>query len=225
MHGPFMIRVLAACGVLAICAAARVDSDTADTRPPAETPAAVSTGRSEPSDPSSSTPSQTPVPVADSRADPLEESPDSAPRPDRGDVPRLAGLALHSDQLPRVIELSPDFRGEALEYSASVRYEIVQLTVLVASGDAVSSSFVEEDGVTSQPYAVSSAPGHQVALTVGENLVRVKATESESSQVYSITVVRAGPTVNVSAPKASVDEGASWSLPSSAVPRRRMRSR
>ena len=185
-HVSPMNWVLVACGAVAICAAACIDLESIDTPAAADTPAAVSTEQPDFSDP-----------AGHSRAYPV----------DAGDGPQLVGLSLDSDRLPGTVSLLPEFNGDALDYSAAVPYEIAQLTVTVAPGDGASSSFVEVDGVTVQPDADGGAPGHQVALAPGENLLKVRAAAGQSGRVYSITVVRAKPTIKVSAPKASVGEG------------------
>ena len=119
----------------------------------------------------------------------------------------LGGLSLTHGDPAETLMLSPPFSSADLAYTASVGYEVVQVTVTATGSDGAASAFVQEDGITAQPDADSGTEGHQVALTPGENVIRVAATAGDASQIYIITVTRAKPTVNISAGRAAADEG------------------
>ena len=109
---------------------------------------------------------------------------------------------------PRSVPLSPAFSGTGYSYTASVGYEVVQLTVTAMGSDDATIMIVQDDDITAQPDADSGTEGHQVTLMPGENVIRVKVVEGDSSQTYAITVTRSKPKVNVSTDTVMAGEGA-----------------
>ena len=125
-----------------------------------------------------------------------------------GPRPELSGLSLTHGVSLESIPLSPAFSGTGYSYTASVGYEVVQLTVTAMGSDDATIMIVQDDGITAQPDADSGIAGHQVTLMPGENVIRVKVVEGDSSQIYAITVTRTKPKVNVSAETVMAGEGA-----------------
>ena len=124
-----------------------------------------------------------------------------------GPMAELGGLSLTHGDPAETLMLAPAFSSADFAYTASVGYEVVQVTVTAMASDGAASAFVQEDGITAQPDADSGTEGHQVTLTPGENVIRVAVTAGDASQIYIITVSRAKPTVNISAGRATADEG------------------
>ena len=122
--------------------------------------------------------------------------------------PELSGLSLTHGVSPESIPLSPAFSGTGYSYTASVGYEVVQLTVTAMGSDDATIMIVQNDDVTAQPDADIGTAGHQVTLMPGENVIRVKVVEGDSSQTYAITVTRSIPKVNVSTDTVMASEGA-----------------
>ena len=125
-----------------------------------------------------------------------------------GPRPELSGLSLTHGVSLESIPLSPAFSGTGYSYTASVGYEVVQLTVTAMGSDAAAIMIVQDDGIMAQPDADTGTAGHQVTLMPGENVIRVKVVEGDSSQIYAITVTRTKPKVNVSAETVMAGEGA-----------------
>ena len=124
-------------------------------------------------------------------------SPEPAPEANGSQGPQLENLCLAHGEPSEAIALTPFFDSSAFTYAASVPYEVLQATVTVIADADVRGILVEEDGVTVRPDADSNSPGHQVALTPGDNLISVRAVGGGASQIFTINVVRARPTVNV----------------------------
>ena len=120
----------------------------------------------------------------------------------------LSGLILTHGAPAEVVPLSPAFSGTGYSYTASVGYEVVQLTVTAMGSDAATIMIVQDDNITAQPDADSGTEEHQVILMPGENVIRVKVVEGDSSQIYAIIVTRSKPKVNVSAETVMAGEGA-----------------
>ncbi len=136
-----------------------------------------------------------------------EASPEPAPRTYAGRIPQLENLCLSYGDDAEPIALSPAFEGSALAYTTRVLYGVAQPTVTVIAGEGVDSIVVEEDGVTVRSDAADALPGHQVALEPGENVIGIRAIGSEGSQIYTISLERARPVVNVSVGASKEDEG------------------
>ena len=132
--------------------------------------------------------------------------------------PELSGLILTHGAPAEVVPLSPAFIGASYSYTASVGYEVVQLTVTAMGSDDATIMIVRDDGITAQPDADSGTEGHQVTLMPGENVIRVKVAEGDSSQIYAITVTRSIPKVNVSVETVMADEGAVLSFSLERIP-------
>ena len=100
-----------------------------------------------------------------------------------------------------VAALSPAFRTDRANYTASVANEFWRLTVAAEATD---------DGATvvvrSPADADTITDGHQVDLTVGTTTVRVRVTaeDGQTTEDYQITITRAIPVVSVT--PAPVDE-------------------
>ena len=67
--------------------------------------------------------------------------------------PELSGLSLTHGVSPESIPLSPAFSGTGYSYTASVGYEVVQLTVTAMGSDDATIMIVQNDDVTAQPDA------------------------------------------------------------------------
>ena len=135
-----------------------------------------------------------------------------------GSRPELSGLILTHGAPAEVVPLSPAFSGTGYSYTASVGYEVVQLTVTAMGSDAATIMIVQDDGITAQPDADSGTEGHQVTLMPGENVIRVKVVKGDSSQIYAITVTRSISKVNVSTDTVMVGEGAVLSFTLERIP-------
>ena len=132
--------------------------------------------------------------------------------------PELSGLILTHGAPAEVVPLSPAFIGTDYSYTASVGYEVVQLTVTAMGSDDATIMIVQDDGITAQPDADSGTAGHQVILMPGENVIRVKVVKGDSSQIYAITVTRSISKVNVSTDTVMVGEGAVLSFTLERIP-------
>ena len=113
---------------------------------------------------------------------------------------KLGTLAL-SD-----VTLAPDVAAEVLRYSAEVEHT-VRVTTVTAQANDHPFAAVTVGGEDADP----DAPGHQVALVVGENSVAVTVTaqDGKTARTYTVTVTRAAPPVAAAfgAAEYSVAEG------------------
>ena len=123
------------------------------------------------------------------------------------DLPTLTTLSVSHGDPAVAVPLVPSFDSGILEYDADVAYGVVQVTVAAEAAAGVEVSFVQADGSTAQPDADAGADGHQVALSPGDNVIKVKVTRGDESQTYTVTVTRARATVTIGADAATADEG------------------
>ena len=123
------------------------------------------------------------------------------------DLPTLTALSVSHGDPAVAVTLVPGFDSGRLEYDADVAYGVVQVTVAAEAAAGVEVSFVQADGSTAQADADAGADGHQVALSPGDNVIKVKATRGDESQTYTVTVTRARATVTIAADAAEADEG------------------
>ena len=124
----------------------------------------------------------------------------------------LRGLSLSTVTLsPVTVALSPAFTPATRTYTAAVGSSVAQVTVAATPNKAGATATI------TPADANTTAAGHQVALAVGPNAIRVRVADGTNAGVYSITVTRAG-----SAPAAptglaaTAGEGAvtlSWTAP------------
>ena len=87
---------------------------------------------------------------------------------------------------PATVTLSPAFTPATRTYTAAVGSGVAQVTVTARQNKAGAT-------VTITPAdANTTAAGHQVALAVGPNPIRVSVADGTNAGVYTITVTRAG---------------------------------
>ena len=123
------------------------------------------------------------------------------------DLPTLTALSVSHGDPAVAVTLVPGFDSGRLEYDADVAYGVVQVTVAADAAAGVEVSFVQADGTTAQADADAGADGHQVSLSPGDNVIKVKAARGDESQTYTVTVTRARATVTIAADAAEADEG------------------
>ena len=138
----------------------------------------------------------------------VEATPETAPAVEPEPDPQLDQIVLHSYRLSQDVALSPAFGADTIAYTASVPYEADQITVTAVPGNGVASTFVEDDGVTVQSDNDGETPGHQVNLAPGENVIMIRAAVGQASRVYTISVERDKPIINLIAQATTVGEGA-----------------
>ena len=90
--------------------------------------------------------------------------------------------------------LDPAFSGSTTSYTAAAAYAVTRITVTPATSDT--------DATVDYPTntdADTNAAGHQVALDVGSNQIRIEVTAQDGSttETYSVTVTRAKPVVRI----------------------------
>lgn len=104
--------------------------------------------------------------------------------------------------------LTPLFSTDTTSYTASVAYGVEYLTVDVSRGD-IGASVSIRNALDAALVDTNEAPGHQVKLSVGENVLRLVVTseDGEESQTYVVTITRAKPTVGILRGPAHVSEG------------------
>ena len=104
------------------------------------------------------------------------------------------------------VTLVPDVAADVLRYSAAVEHT-VRVTTVTAQANDHPFAAVTVGGEDADP----DAPGHQVALVVGENPVAVTVTaqDGKTARTYTVTVTRASPPVAAAfgAAEYSVAEG------------------
>ena len=106
----------------------------------------------------------------------------------------LSALALTDASDDSAIALTPTFTSGTLSYAASAGNAVDEITVAPATahGEATVEYLDGDSGAISD--ADSTEAGHQVALAVGANTIKVKVTAEDGStvQTYTVTVTRAG---------------------------------
>ena len=110
--------------------------------------------------------------------------------------------------------LTPDFAATTTTYTASVPYDVTELTVHATSSDS-SAEVVLVDGDDSELADVDPMEaGHQVRLAINENVINVQVTAEDETTVltYSVTVTRERPEVSIGSQQQDVVEGDSGEL-------------
>ena len=110
-------------------------------------------------------------------------------------------------------ELVTNFASGTLDYSASVDNGVDEVTVTLEKSD--SDAMVEYlDSSDAALADAGTAAGHQVALAVGSNVIKVKVTAENgtTTRTYTVTVTRAVGLPTLSIADASATEGSSISF-------------
>ena len=132
--------------------------------------------------------------------------------------------ALPLEVLPRVLStdaalsalalsngtLDPAFASATTSYTASVAHTVSSVTVTAQTSDASATVGYYDAGDAAIEDADGNTAGHQVALAVGENTVKVKVTAEDgaSSETYTMVITRADETrVSIAAAATPVNEG------------------
>ena len=87
---------------------------------------------------------------------------------------------------PATVTLSPAFTPATRTYTAAVGSGVAQVTVTARQNKAGATATI------TPADANTTAAGHQVALVVGPNPIRVSVADGTNAGVYTITVTRAG---------------------------------
>ena len=87
---------------------------------------------------------------------------------------------------PAPVTLTPAFTPATRTYTAAVGSSVTQVTVTATPNKAGATRTI------TPADANTTAAGHQVALVVGPNPIRVSVTDGTNAGVYTITVTRAG---------------------------------
>ena len=99
----------------------------------------------------------------------------------------LRALSLSTVTLaPATVTLTPAFTPATRTYTAAVGSSVTQVTVTATPNKAGATATI------TPVDANTTAAGHQVALVVGLNPIRVTVTDGTNAGVYTITVTRAG---------------------------------
>ena len=115
------------------------------------------------------------------------------PQPEVSSDASLSALGLS------VGTLNPTFATSTTNYTALVGYEILEATVYATTtADEAEVSFLDQNGSDLVDIG-NSAPGHQMRVVVGENVVDVVVTAEDEMtvQTYSLTVTRSKAVVGV----------------------------
>ena len=110
----------------------------------------------------------------------------------------LSGLAVNDGSTD--VRLSPEFAPGTETYAASVASTVAEVTVTpTTTDDGATIEYLDASNMTLTD-ADTSAPGHQVALNVGDNVIKVKVTaEDGTTKTYAVTVNRLTPTCTLNA--------------------------
>ena len=92
------------------------------------------------------------------------------------------------------VPLHPDFASDETDYAASVANAVDEVTVTAVAAAAAAGAtlaYLDGDG-NALPDADTGTAGHQVALDVGDTVVRVKVTAADTTttRTYTVTVTR-----------------------------------
>ena len=99
----------------------------------------------------------------------------------------LGGLTLSAGRL------TPMFASATTSYGASVPYPVSELTVTAATGHAKANIDYLDSSDNVLADADDSAPGQQVGLAVGGNVIKIKVTaeDATTTTTYTLTITRA----------------------------------
>ena len=105
----------------------------------------------------------------------------------------LSGLALENAADSSSISLSPTFAAGTTSYTVSVANAVETITVKPTKGDSGATIAWLDASDTTLADADGVKAGHQVALDVGANTIKVKVTaeDTTNTQTYTLTVTRA----------------------------------
>ena len=104
------------------------------------------------------------------------------------DPATLRALSVE-DEYGRTVALAPEFDPGVLVYAASVTWAVREVTIKVTAGSDASVAYLDADDMPeADPDA--DADGHQVALAVGDTVVKAQVTDSAATQTYTVTVTR-----------------------------------
>ena len=105
----------------------------------------------------------------------------------------LSGLALENADDSAAISLNETFAAATTSYTASVANAVETITVTPTKSDSGASIAWLDGANATLADADDNEDGHQVALSVGANTIKVKVTAEDGSttQTYTITVTRA----------------------------------
>ena len=105
----------------------------------------------------------------------------------------LSGLALENADDESAISLNETFAAATTSYTASVANAVETITVTPTKSDSDASIAWLDGANATLADADDNEDGHQVALDVGANTIKVKVTAEDGSttQTYTITVTRA----------------------------------
>ena len=122
----------------------------------------------------------------------------------------LSDLELE-DNTGTAITLTPSpFVSTTTSYTAMVANSVDEITIAPTVNDSTAAYEIQDSGGTALTDADSNETGFQVALSEGENTIKVEVTaEDNSTETYQVTVTRAPPPLTVRFEQAtySVAEG------------------
>ena len=130
------------------------------------------------------------------------------PQPTPSSDATLEGLRLSAGSL------TPSFAATTTTYTASVSYDVTQVTFHATSSDRSASVALLDNGDSEIPDIDPTEAGHQVKLAVSENVFKVQVTAEDETtvQTYMVTVTRERPDVSVSSQQGEVYEGGTAGL-------------
>ncbi len=124
----------------------------------------------------------------------------------------LSGLELEDTSDDSTIAISPTFASATTSYTATVANSVDEILVdpTTNDGNATVEFLNASDMAISD--ADSTEEGHQVALAVGSNTIKVKVTAEDgmTTQTYTVEVTRAAPVVQTTVTQTA--GGATWTL-------------
>ena len=104
--------------------------------------------------------------------------------------------------------LSTPFAANAMRYATSVSYSMEQVTLEYSKSDSGSeiTALDADDNIMDDANA---APGFQVNLAVGANVIKLRVTAEDNAtvQTYIVTITRSKPTVGIRETASHVSEG------------------
>lgn len=110
---------------------------------------------------------------------------------------RVSAQTLSDDASLSALTLSPGrldpaFASATTEYSASVGYTVTRITVTLNLGNSAASFAFLDAGDSALPDRDSVAPGHQIDLVVGENVIKVRVTAEDdlTMTTYVVSLTR-----------------------------------
>ena len=105
--------------------------------------------------------------------------------------------------------LSPVFASSTTSYTASVDYEVTEVTLsATTTDDSARVSFLDSTE-SDLADADVNADGHQVSLGVGNNVIKVRVTaeDDETVETYTVTIARSKAEVSIGSSAVEVVEG------------------